>query len=125
MKNLQPSERLELFLKHKGWSYDYFASIIKVSKSGSDKYVGTGKKSTYSAKILPKLSMADLNISWYLTGEGEMMLSSTKPSEGGNMTSNKLPDLSNMTTNEIRELLKWVDKNYEIMKSIVEALDSK
>ncbi|MCO5252597.1 MAG: hypothetical protein M9949_14410 [Candidatus Kapabacteria bacterium] len=123
MKNLQPSERLELFLKQKGWSYDHFANIINVSKSGSDKYVGSGKKSTYSAKILPKLSMADLNISWYLTGEGEMLLSSTKKGETEIIQNIKLPDLKNMTTNEIRELLKWFDENHDKLKSIVSALD--
>ncbi|MBX3045087.1 MAG: hypothetical protein KIT33_15965 [Candidatus Kapabacteria bacterium] len=75
---MQPSERLEIFLSKMGWSYDHFAKKIGIALSGSDKYLGPGKKSTYSSKILPLLSKANLNYNWYLTGEGEMLRENNK-----------------------------------------------
>jgi protein-tyrosine phosphatase len=58
-----------------------------------------------------------------LTGEGDMLLPSGKKAENANVRNSQLPDLNNMTANDMRELLKWIDTNYETMKSIVDALN--
>lgn len=102
---MQPSERLEEFLKYKKWSYDHFAKEIGISLSGSDKYVGKGDKSTYSSKILQKLSKVGLNLNWYLTGEGEMLLSESTEKIIPSLHAGTIEGPNNLNRNIVNDIL--------------------
>jgi len=81
--------------------------------------------STPTLDKLASIEKLGYNVKWLLYGEGEMLLSSNNKVESDNKRTTQLPDLNNMTANEMRELLKWFEANHDKLKTIVDALDSK
>ena len=68
-------ERLDTFLRNKNLSQAKFAEIVGLSVGFANNV-----KNSISTKSLTKIKMAfpDLNTTWLLTGEGEMLANNTK-----------------------------------------------
>lgn len=72
----QITERLNMFIREKGWSKSDFSRAIGAHRQNIDRYL---KGDSDPSKIVIKLITHGLNTDWLLTGEGEMM--SGKPAE--------------------------------------------
>lgn len=79
MKNETPSKRLEVFLNLQGIDFNDFCRLAGIKTGNADKYVGESdskkRKSTFKQDKRANFEKAGLNYNWYLTGQGEMLLS--------------------------------------------------
>lgn len=70
-----PAERLEYFINTCFKDKNEFAYKLGTTVNSLNSYIGSGQKSVYGDKYRPKLEELDLNLAWYLTGQGEMLMS--------------------------------------------------
>ncbi len=79
---MEPSERLQEILKKNNWSFSKFAELTGLDslKGQRDKYVGKAKdgknKSIIKMEKKTNFEKIGINYNWYLTGVGEMSLTS-------------------------------------------------
>lgn len=73
-----PSERLLYYLEYTNSVKTHVAKSIGLTLANLWRYIGKGKKSTLGAEKVELLRKAtNINIAWYLTGEGEMLQDNT------------------------------------------------
>ena len=73
-----PQKRLRLYIKEKYRSQAEFARVLDVSPSYLTAYLKENGSIFRSADIHKKLFHTGLNVEWYLTGEGSMLVSQSK-----------------------------------------------
>lgn len=69
-----PGQRLEVFILHKFKTKKYFCDLMEFHPNSLNKYAGNNAKSVFGSKYQAKLSDMGLNLAWYLTGQGEMLI---------------------------------------------------
>lgn len=111
-----PQKRLKYFINQKFAKQKDFAELIGFTPSDLNKYIGNGKSVFENHEKIVKLSNLGLNVHWYKTGEGEMLLekNETKIDEVLSMDSISLDELSNMSPLEIKKYVEEKRKKIKI-----------
>ena len=112
-------ERLTSYLKYKGINKSEFGRIIGVSNA----YISSMRKSIQPDKA-EKIasSFPDLNISWLMTGEGEMLISGVVQNNqnGSNIHGHTVNYQSENSTEKLIDMLKKKDEQIDRLLTLLE-----
>jgi transcriptional regulator with XRE-family HTH domain len=116
------NERVRIFIKRKGMSVNAFSEEIGVSQGTLNPQVN----GTYGVSVITLSAIAerypDANMRWFLTGKGEMEVSTiTQNNTQGN---NVVGDVSNSTVG-VDTLLDIIRKLQEENASLIKMLSNK
>lgn len=101
-----PQKRLKSFIVQMFNTTENFCKSFDVSPNYMSKYIGSGKSVIKNFDKITKLSEMGLNIDWYLTGQGEMLLNQTSTTEN---KKNKFESNAQETTRPYGFRVKFVN----------------
>lgn len=84
-----PQKRLKFFIDKKFGTSKAFCSSMGISAQYLQNYINAGKSMMKSARLVNRLTELQLNVNWYYTGEGGMLLHQySRPTEPKEYTGN-------------------------------------
>lgn len=122
-------QRLEEYLRLKKISQTFFGELIGASKSAVNKWIKNDALPNGSQLKQILINYPDLNIRWWITGEGEMIQSADRVNTltDRNILTSKIGELVlevEVCRKEKKELENKVRNEVEVLKLVARALQS-